>query len=89
MPFRSTSSVHRLGCTTVVVVCLGLCARLGGSVVTARFTRLIASTMIEHARALALPSVNLHACAGHVAYFVAPFLEVFGASLLSRPFPQI
>ena len=63
-----------VGCFLVALhSCLGLCARLGGSVVTVRFTRLIASTMIEHARALALPSVYLHACAGRVAYFVRTF----------------
>ena len=42
-------------------------------VVTAHFARLIASTMLEHARDLAPPSVNLHACAGLVAYLVRSF----------------
>ena len=42
-------------------------------VVTAHFARLIASTMLEHARDLAPPSVNLHACAGLVAFLVRSF----------------
>ena len=43
-------------------------------VVTAHFARLIASTMLEHARDLAPSSINLHACAGLVAYLVRSFL---------------
>ena len=34
---------------------------------TGTLSRLIAIPMIKHACALALPSVNLHACAGRVA----------------------
>ena len=61
-------------------------------VVTAHFARLIASTMLEHARDLAPPSVNLHACAGLVACRISCSQlsgRSFGESLVLQPLPQI